>query len=105
MAKVGQRGSAASNRWIGKLLLMPPSENQHTRNAVITGPQAWPALVRPSMLSATLCPASPPAVDVGSQRRSRREGSCSGTALISSGKLRLMRVATSTGNDAPCGRW
>ena len=74
------------------------------RKAVITGPQACPALVSPSMLSATLCSGSA-AGAVGSQRRSRREGSCSGTALISSGKLRLMRVATSTGSFGPCGRW
>ena len=34
---------------------------------------------------------------------SQRAGSCSGTALISNGKLRLMRAATSTGNCPSAG--
>ena len=80
IANVGRRGIAASKKCTGKLLEMPPSENQH---GVAIG--ARPAASRSRL-----------ALLVQSTR-------CSGTALSSTGKLRLMRVATTTGRSSAAG--
>src|SRR3954469_21305794 len=72
-ANVGQRGIGPSKKWIGKLLVIPPSGNQQ----------------RDSRGS----PRSPP-VPLAAQLKSKPQR---GRALIRIGKLRLIRTATTTG--------
>ena len=67
MANVGQRGSGESKKCTGKLLLMPPSENQQRSN----------------FLSSSFA--------------RLKSIACKGTALNNNGKLKLIRTATAIG--------
>ena len=106
IAKVGQQRAARRRTGgSGNCCRCRRRRTSTARNAAMTGPCAWPprrelvgAVGDVSLSRVARRPTR------ARQRRSRRAGSCSGTALISSGKLRLMRVATSTGSCSSAGR-
>src|SRR5215467_3207086 len=75
MPKVGREGSGASKKWIGKLLVKPPSENQHRCSSNFPSP----------LLLVT-------------------SAAYSGTALRRKGKLKLIRAPRRIGKSSGAGR-
>ena len=82
---------------------MPPSENHTGRIAAMFEAVRVPPVASWSVLSTCDVAVVLAVRSTSGSGRTRPAGSCSGTALTSSGKLRLMRVATSTGSWSSAG--
>ncbi len=107
IANVGRTGSSASKRWTGKLLQMPPSENQQRaglglgRGGSSIGSQGRLRIAR-QRFGWSRCQLRQ-ALRASLLTRRRQSRLQSGTALSSSGKLRLMRAATTIGSRSARG--